>query len=371
VPGDADIVDRMVATALAQPPGQAPEAMRATIVAALDLLEAADASRRPLVVAVLPMLAMFAQQPERAERLFAAAARHEDPWIRASVPMARAQIAENDGDVDATRVHLAAALDGFRAVGDRWALALALTSWGALRTVDGALDEAADALEEARAQLAELDAGFAEALLLMRLGDVRLRQGNLAAARALLDRAARSPGATRGEQRAIIMAASARVAGLAGDGARARALAAQALETIDAVPGDRAARGHGDAMVHAVAAALAVDDDLAAAAGHLRAAYAAAVPTRDMPVLAAVGVGLAQALHAAGEPAAAAEVLGAAARVRGADDVTAVDVARLRAALCDELGAAPFAAAYDRGRGLDRDAAQARLDPAVLRAVSR
>ena len=56
-------------------------------------------------------------------------------------------------------------------------------------------------------------------------------------------------------------------------------------------------------------------------------------------------------------------MLGAAARLRGADDRTAArspsSTARLRAT----LGDAGFDAAYARGRALDRDAAIERLDP--------
>ena len=45
------------------------------------------------------------------------------------VPLARAQIAENNGDVEGTRSNLETALAGFRDIGDRWALGIALMSW--------------------------------------------------------------------------------------------------------------------------------------------------------------------------------------------------------------------------------------------------
>jgi len=79
-------------------------------------------------------------------------------------------------------------------------------------------------------------------------------------------------------------------------------------------------------------------------------------------------VSLAAALAHAGRPADAAEVLGAAARLRGAEDATSLDVAALSAALAQELGEAPFAGAYASGRGLTHEAAVARLDPEALRA---
>jgi tetratricopeptide (TPR) repeat protein len=322
------------------------------------------------VTAVLPMLALIGDEPERAQRLFDAASRDDDPWIRAAALMARAQLAENDGDVETTRAHLDAALEGYREVGDRWALALTLTSWGTLRTLDGALDEAAAALEEALALLAELEAGFDQLVILLRLADVRMRQGDLVAARELLASRGDS-GSSTGEQAALGRAAQARVAELSGDLEGAQALAAQAQRALDGLPADAAGRGHGDAMVNGVLATIDLamgDGD--AAAEHLQVAYHAAATVGDMPILAGVGVALAQALAAAGAPDAAAEVLGAAARLRGAEDLTSLDIGRLIAALREALGGDAFATAYERGRALDRDAASARLDPAVLRAPS-
>jgi hypothetical protein len=345
--------------------------LREASLGLLDALERVDRSSRPIVTAVLPMLALIGDEPERAQRLFDAAGRDDDPWIRAAALMARAQLAENDGDVETTRTHLDAALEGYREVGDRWALALTLTSWGTLRTLDGALDDAAAALEEALALLAELEAGFDQLVILLRLADVRMRQGDLVAARELLASRADSAGPATGEQAALGCAAQARVAELSGDIEGAQALAAQAQRALDALPADAAGRGHGDAMVNGVLATIDLamgDGD--AAAEHLQAAYHAAVTVGDMPILAAVGVALAQALAAAAAPAAAAEVLGAAARLRGAEDLTSLDIGRLIAALREALGGDAFATAYERGRALERDAARARLDPAVLGAPS-
>ncbi len=371
VPGDADPIDRVIVTALSRPPGLTAPQLRSAALGLLEGLERADLTSRPLVTAALPIIALVGGQPERAEQLFDAASRNDDPWIRAGAQMARAQIAENDGDVDATRAHLAAALEGYRTVGDRWALALTLTSWGALRTLDGALDEAGAALEEALALLAELEAGFDQLVILLRLADVRMRQGDLAAARELLASNAARTAPAGGEQEALGRASQARIAELSGDLDEAVALAAMAQRALDGLPADAAGRGHGDAMVNAVLATIDLaTGDGDAAAHHLNEAYRAAVETADMPILAAVGVALAQALVAAGGHEDAAEVLGAAARLRGAEDRTSIDIRRLTAELREALGEDAFAAAYARGRALDRDAASARLDPAVLRAPS-
>jgi hypothetical protein len=82
-----------------------------------------------------------------------------------------------------------------------------------------------------------------------------------------------------------------------------------------------------------------------------------------MPIVASAGVAHAELLARAGDPIAAATALGAAAALRGAEDPTAVDVARLTARLSAELGPDGFAAAFAAGRELDRDTALALLDP--------
>jgi hypothetical protein len=83
-----------------------------------------------------------------------------------------------------------------------------------------------------------------------------------------------------------------------------------------------------------------------------------------MPVVALVGVLAAAAAVAAGRHDEAAELLGAAARLRGGDDATNPDVAAVADAARAALGDATFASAYERGRALDREAAVARLAPA-------
>jgi predicted ATPase/DNA-binding SARP family transcriptional activator len=366
VPGDADPVDRLIATAFARETDASHDELRGAFALMLDALERAGSATRPLVTIALPLLAMFAGQPERSERLFEDAAADPDPWIRAAVPMARAQLAENEGDVDTMRVQLAAALEGFRDVGDRWALALALTSWGALRTIDGALDDAAAALDEARGLLDSLQAGFAEPILLLRLADVRMRQGDLAAAAELLEHAGDS-GTMGGEQLAITHAARARLALEAGDLPQARAHAAEAERQLEGLAPNAAGRSHGDAMVNGMTAMLAcAGGDTATAGQAMQRAYDAGVLSGDMPILAAIGVGFAHMLDAAGDPAGAAEVLGASATLRGAEDLTGLDIARLHQTLRAALGERRFTAAYERGRALDRAAAIERLDPAVL-----
>ncbi|ONI86785.1 hypothetical protein ALI22I_24615 [Saccharothrix sp. ALI-22-I] len=79
-----------------------------------------------------------------------------------------------------------------------------------------------------------------------------------------------------------------------------------------------------------------------------------AMRSKDMPVLAKVGVALA-ALHAHhGNPMHAAKVLGAAEQLRGAPDARNPEVARLTDRLRADVGDAAFDLAYATGAALDR-----------------
>lgn len=81
-----------------------------------------------------------------------------------------------------------------------------------------------------------------------------------------------------------------------------------------------------------------------------------------MPIVGVTGVAAAMVAVARGRADEAAELLGAAAAVRGADDFTSPEVARLR-----ELARS---AAYARGRALSREEALARLEAFASRAAA-
>jgi hypothetical protein len=152
----------------------------------------------------------------------------------------------------------------------------------------------------------------------------------------------------------------------------AHGLLAELAGLLDGLVGNAPGRGHARAVLASTLAWLELlDGDDAAGLDHLVEGYAAGVESQDMPILASVGVTVATALLAVRRPGEAAEVLGAAARLRGADDLTDVDVAWITAALQEELGGEGFAEAFARGRGLESAAAVERLDPAPSLGGSR
>jgi hypothetical protein len=110
----------------------------------------------------------------------------------------------------------------------------------------------------------------------------------------------------------------------------------------------------------------AEEGELDLAREHAAGAHAAALAADDMPIAARVGEAVVALAVRLGRPADAAELLGASLRLRGTDDPTNPELARLRAELRDALGEQRFAAGVAAGRELDRSAALARLDPATL-----
>jgi hypothetical protein len=87
------------------------------------------------------------------------------------------------------------------------------------------------------------------------------------------------------------------------------------------------------------------------------------VRTNDLPILGVVGLAVAEVALDAGIPVLAAEVAGASARLRGADDPGSPFVRRVVEEGRRLLGDRSWDEAYGRGRALDRAAAIARLDP--------
>ncbi len=195
-------------------------------------------------------------------------------WLSGLSRMFRAQFAENAGELGKMRSDVEAALACFRQVGDRWGQAAVLPLRAQLRQYNDDLDGALADLREARSLAGEFGS--------LSLDDEVF--GDLDRARAPLDDAER---------------------GLRGG---------------SAFPGD-----HVRTLAGSVRASLCVETgDLAGAEEALEKAYAAALETRDLPILSLVAVNA--------------------------------------AALCEEV----FAAAYGKGWELEGKTAVTEVDPARL-----
>src|SRR3954451_16236047 len=144
-------------------------------------------------------------------------------------------------------------------------------------------------------------------------------------------------------------------------------------ELIEAAEAGMAGAGtfggdHGQALVSAVRASLCLrEGDAPGAEAALGRAYAAAVESRDMPILAMVAVTAAGLAELYGRHRDTAHLLGAAAQLRGTHDRTDRQVRELSRRSRDALGEQAFAEAYRMGWELDGGTALARTDPARLR----
>jgi len=254
------------------------------------------------------------------------------------------------------RADLERAVEGFREIGDSWALGMTLSSLSSTLMLADDLDGAETVLDEATELLDTLQgSGGGAGLLWLRLAEVNVRRGDLDAAREHVQRVIDDTDMRR-EENVIVRATLARIERLAGNLERMREIVTDLERRVGALPLVRPDQEHARAFVHALIAQLAIEDgDLERAARVIDGAIELAVATTDMPIVAIVGsVSVALSLRA-GRVEDAAEQLGACVVLRGAEDRSNPELSPLYEAI------AGHEAAYERGRGLSRDAAIARL----------
>ena len=295
-----------------------------------------------------------------------------DVWLSGLARLFRAQFGENEGNLDQVRIDVAAALDCFGRTGDRWGLATALPMRALLRQYDGDLDGALADLRAARALAREFGSlSLSDEIFIdLRWVDLCVRRDEfdqaIASIAAARERALRS---VSPEMAILIDAMEAGLWVRIGDLDRAEELIERAeVGMAGAFP---LGADHGEALVNAVRSALCVQrGDAAGAEAALARAYAAAVESRDMPILAMVAVTAAGLTELYGWHRDTAYLLGAAARLRGTHDPTEVQVRELSRRGRAALGGTAFAEAYEMGWQLDGKTALAQTDPARLRRMA-
>jgi predicted ATPase/DNA-binding SARP family transcriptional activator len=333
-----------------------------------ERLDAIDLERYPVAGLLRVVYALFAKDERRLRGYLDQARGGRDEWLVAAAWLMIAGMAENDGNLDETRVAAAEALDRFRVLGERWGLSTTLQTIGNIAVFDGDLDGAAAAFTEAGRLVAEL--GHREDLsqVQLRLAEIAARRGDLDKAREL-SAAARSAAESEGSpmDRGISAAWWAAFEVRCGALDAARPFHADAERHLLRFGPAHPAREHLEAMVAATGARIAIaDKDMRTAREQVVRAYRAAVAAHDMPMLALASGAVAELALALGQPERAAELLGATAAVRGGDDPTdptAVLLAPLRRAA---LGADGYARCRAGGEALGRAEAIERLDPATL-----
>jgi hypothetical protein len=370
VPGGQDTALRCVADALysmnAATTDADPSVVEASMTRMRDTvgeLAAIDVDQHPLISLLRPAVAHFADRPELAQRFIDEAIAGTHEWVAAAAVMFRGAIAENNGDVATMRADVTWSLAEFRRLGERWGTATTLRSLAQVLTLDGDLAGAGRAYAEALDIMAEMNSREDEAFLRVRMADICLRQGDMDGAREQLRLGRESAEATGSVMESVFtLCVAAGLEAMVGNLDVARRVHADALRRMAAFPEGHPVQSHMRSIVLGSSARLTLlEGDTEQAEQILREGLIAAFATKDLPIIASVGVVAAELVCVQGAFHRSARLLGASAVLRGAPDETAVDVRRLTASLIDALGATEFAAAYAEGQALDRDGAEAAL----------
>ncbi|MER5427035.1 AfsR/SARP family transcriptional regulator, partial [Streptosporangium roseum] len=249
---------------------------------------------------------------------------------------------------------LAAGLAGFRAIGERWGLALTLGELVKLAEWRGDSARASALCDEALELARELGADEDIAERLCQRAGVRTGVGDLEGARRDAERAAglaRRTGASEILARADQMLG--RVARLRGEPGEARRLSEAALAECPAGWfGAEESRTH--IMIELGLSAEAGGDAPMALAWYRRA-LAVASSQRNMTTVALVTEMLSGVALLEDDGERAALLLGAGTAVRGTAVAGDADVARLKAAAREALGDEGYEKAYGRGASLTRE----------------
>jgi predicted ATPase/DNA-binding SARP family transcriptional activator len=328
-------------------------------IAELRRLGADFATLHPLAALAEPMMALYDGDQELALSAFERYLASPDPWMRAMARLSRSSYTSTLGRIgEAVEADCRGALEEFREIGDKWGRAIALAQLAEFTELRGDHAESIAVLEEAGALGRELGAWGDLPYIEGRLATIHARAGDVDRAWqewAATERAASLSSNTDSYRWLSLMRAE--IAWRAGDLAEVTRCCADVLSAIKDV---KAAWWQGlRAQVKARLAMVALAQaDARRARDLLGQALAAATGWVERPPLAIV-IDATAVFALARDPAAAATLLGAAHAVRGAFDESSPDAPGARAAAREQLGEPAFDAAYQRGRGLGKEAALA------------
>jgi predicted ATPase/DNA-binding SARP family transcriptional activator len=280
----------------------------------------------------------------------------DDIWSVSFGTLGFAMLHLFDGEVAAAEPELRTALAGFRTVGDRWGMLTTLDTLAQLADSRGDTSTFMDLLTEAMDLVNQLGSIDDTVTLLCRRADNLLRGGKLDAARADYDHAAtlaRRIGAP--DHLSTAYSGLGEIARFGGDTANARRLQELALSTCAKGPfgiGGSVAR-----ILIALARLTESDGDTGRAKSEYLQAVSVALEHRHLPLASRAADGLASlALHD-GNAEHAAVLLGAAAAIRGMPLTGDPDITRVAENATALIGENAFAAAFERGATMPREAA--------------
>jgi predicted ATPase/DNA-binding SARP family transcriptional activator len=313
------------------------------------------------VLSLSPALsAMFSGDQSGARCALEELTRHRDPWVRAAGLAMGGHLAMNDGDVDGAIRFFERGYDAFQTIGDRWGLIVVLNGQAEVAMARDDPAAAVHALEEGHRYAMAGKATHWGEMHLIPLGRARAAAGDLAGARADLERgvrAARQFGENDDEITGYVELAE--LARRDGDLPVARRLLEQAREISEPRTSRLDIRLAATRAFSKLGCLTEQEGQLEESARWHRRALAllsderyGLLPIPVNPALAGVMEGCAALAVARGEPARAAELLGLAHTLHGFSDQQSFEVSRVTAAVTAAIGPDEFAAAYQRGRVL-------------------
>ncbi|RKN35488.1 BTAD domain-containing putative transcriptional regulator [Micromonospora musae] len=305
---------------------------------------------------------------QRMSVMHSVAERHKllgtDPWSEALGSLGFALVWLFDGRYDEARAELTAAYEGFRAIGERWGMILALTTLGEAAYRIGDPAAAADPMARALRLADDLGSTLDTAELLRTRADGRLGVGDLDGAEADYRQvAAIAQPAGAPELSAAAHYGLGETARRRGELDEARRLCEQAVAECPA--------GWFGAEIVRLAALVTLGQiadaagDAPTARGHYRQVLGATVGMWDTPVVSAAVDGLIGPVLRRGEGDRAALLLGAVSAVLvGSGAEPAAQAAAVTGATRAGIGVERFGREFGRGAALDRGRALALLDGA-------
>ncbi len=296
----------------------------------------------PMVCLIGLLDGLFHNDHEQIEAALPTVLAHPDPWTHAVGLGVSARWRMESGDLEAAERDGGAAVAALREVGDRWALAIMLSSLAEPRALRGDHAGAIEVLTEAVALASELRVD--DDLLLARyaLAMERAESGDLDGARVELDRAVTERGNAPQMREFMVAVGESDLARITGDPGTAVSGYRRALELKSGIPALPAEVGQ-FVRLNLARAALA--------AGDPAQARQFADEVHDGPFAGRSNLaGLAE-LYAAlaftdGDPGTAARLLGCAEAIRGVVNLGSRELAQLITAVRDALGADDYAREY-------------------------
>ena len=308
------------------------------------------AAIHPLASFGPPILALTAREPERAVAMFGRYQQTSDPWLRAAVPFFRGMFRGFLGRTEEAEQACQGALTAFRALGDAWGTAAVLIQLADFAKLRGDFVAGIAALEEAEILGGLLGAWGDLSQIGGLMATFRMRTGDLAGARADLDRSIRLSAEQDGHMAEASVWFGLTEAELLWCQGDLDAASRQCDEVIAMLATKRTEWYSGTwAIVEARQAMIAHRlGDRDRCRELLADALARSLDWVEHPPLAAV-IDAVAAFAVRADPRSAAIMLGVARTVRGVFDESSLDAPAVREAARKTLGPAAFDEAYRQG----------------------